>query len=401
MKILFLTMTQVRDLNQGSIYTDLLSEFKRAGHELYLVHPLPRRMKLPTTHDFIDDVHYLRVRTGNLTGVSPIEKGLSMLALERLFSRAIKEYFSEVRFDLVLYSTPPIMFDRVVRLVRKRDKAATYLLLKDIFPQNALDLGMLRKINPLYWYFRFKEKRLYRRADYIGCMSPANVSYILEHNPRIPESALEVCPNSVKPSELVISKEERAGLRVNYGIPQDKTIFLYGGNLGKPQGIDFLIDILQSNRNREEIFILIVGSGTELKKLERYFSQDQPRNAILLDRLPRKEYQTFVQLCDVGLILLDQRFTIPNFPSRLLSYMMASIPVLAATDRSTDLGRIMEENKFGFWCEHGDIQAFNRCVTLLLDSELRKEMGANARRYLEAHYTARHSYEIIMKHFEK
>ena len=47
----------------------------------------------------------------------------------------------------------------------------------------------------LYHYFRKKEKKLYQISDYIGCMSKANVEYILKHNPEIKQERVEVCPN--------------------------------------------------------------------------------------------------------------------------------------------------------------------------------------------------------------
>ena len=59
--------------------------------------------------------------------------------------KALKKYFPDVRFDLVLYSRTPITLVGVVEYIKKRDHAKTFLLLKDIFPQNAVDLGMLQK----------------------------------------------------------------------------------------------------------------------------------------------------------------------------------------------------------------------------------------------------------------
>lgn len=189
-------------------------------------------------------------------------------------------------------------------------------------------------------------------------------------------------------------------LRNKFKIPLDKTIFIYGGNLGKPQGIDFFINCIKSNQHNDQAFFVIVGSGTELNKLRRFIDSEKPKNAILLQQLPKDEYEMLANSCDVGLIFLDYRFTIPNFPSRLLSYMNASIPVLAATDKNTDIGKVIEHGKFGYWCESKDVDQFNEKVKLLCNRKHRNELGLNARRYLEQHYTARHSYEIIVKHFE-
>ena len=272
------------------------------------------------------------------------------MTVESLFLGAIKKYFSDVKFDLVLYSTPPITFQRVVSYVKKRDKAQTYLMLKDIFPQNAVDLGLLKKTGVkgvLYRYFRNKEKRLYGISDKIGCMSQANVDYVLMHNPEIPKEKLEICPNSVEVMDKSVSLEEREIMRRKYGIPLGKKVFIYGGNLGKPQGIDFLIKCLASQKDNDDLYFLVVGDGTEFGKLEAYVESLKQKNLKLMKRLPKEDYDAMVGACDVGMIFLDHRFTIPNFPSRLLSYMQAKIPVLAVTDPNTDVGKIIVENECG------------------------------------------------------
>ena len=88
----------------------------------------------------------LRLKIGNIQKVNSIEKGISTILIEPLFINGIKKYFSNVRFDLVLYATPPITFAKVIKFIKKRDRAKSYLMLKDIFPQNSLDLGMLSEI---------------------------------------------------------------------------------------------------------------------------------------------------------------------------------------------------------------------------------------------------------------
>lgn len=399
MSILFLSIGSLRSIEDRGIYTDLLREFRNNGHNVYVVCPRERRTKLPTEYVDEDGVRFLRVRTGNITKCNVFEKGITTLTIEHLFIRAIKKYLADVKFELIIYSTPPITFEGVVRYIKNRDNARSYLLLKDIFPQNAVDLGLFGKRSLLYRYFRQKEKRLYRRADYIGCMSQANVDYVLKHNPELSADIVEVCPNSIEPINIDVNDKQRTDIRQKYGIPLDKTVFIYGGNLGKPQGIEFLIKCLKSNQDNEDVFFLIVGSGTEFNKLKSYFDTEKPNNAKLLDQLPKADYDMLANSCDVGLIFLDNRFTIPNFPSRLLSYMQASMPVLAATDVNTDIGKVIEEGKFGFWCESKDVSVFNDNVNKLCDPILRKEMGSNARRYLEENYTVKHSYEIIMKHF--
>jgi len=400
MNILFFTIGKFDCINDKGIYTDLLREFKKNGHNLYVVTPREKRLNLSTEFKQEGEVNFLRVRIGNITKTNSIEKGLSTLFIEHVFLKEIKKHFRNVKFELILYSTPPITFEKIIKHIKTRDEAKSYLLLKDIFPQNAVDLEMFSKKSLLYWIFRNKEKKLYKSSDHIGCMSDANVQFILDHNPEVLEAKVEVCPNSIEPIDFRSDTVEKDAIRTKYGMPLNKTTFVYGGNLGKPQGIDFLIECLKSNVYNTEVYFLVVGSGVEFSSLKSYFDSEKPLNAQLLSQLPKEKYEKLINSCDVGLIFLDKKFTIPNFPSRLLSYMQASMPVLAATDKNTDLGRIAEKGDFGHWCESGDVESFNKSIDLFCNKERRIRMGRNARAYLEKHYTVEKTYEIIMKHFQ-
>ncbi len=81
--------------------------------------------------------------------------------------------------------------------------------------------------------------------------------------------------------------------------------------------------------------------------------------------------------------------------------MQASMPVLAATDINTDIGKVMESGNFGYWCESENLKEFNQLVNKLCDGELRVRLGKNARNYLKNNYAVKHSYKIIMSHFNK
>lgn len=272
--------------------------------------------------------------------------------------------------------------------------------MKDIFPQNAVDLGMMHKSGVkgfLYQFFRKKEKQLYGLSDYIGCMSQANVDYVIKHNSEVNPYKVGVCPNSVEPVDMSITTEEKKRMREKYGIPQDKKVFVYGGNLGKPQGIPFFIRCLQSQKRNTNIFFLIIGDGTEFGKLDNYIKISKQNNVKLMNRLPKEDYDRMVGSCDIGLIFLDYRFTIPNFPSRLLSYMQAKLPVFAVTDRNTDVGTAIIDGGFGWWCESNDVNKFAKIVNEIENSNLDR-MGERAWHVLLNDYVSEKAYiEIIDK----
>lgn len=106
--------------------------------------------------------------------------------------------------------------------------------------------------------------------------------------------------------------------------------------------------------------------------------------------------QEFVKICDIGLLNLSSRFTIPNIPSRTLSYWEAKIPVLASIDKSTDFGDILEQSGSGLWSITGDIKTYmQNFEKLYIDKQLRTSMGECGYSYLLKNCTTAHAYSII------
>ncbi len=399
MNVLFLTLLAFNSIQERTLYTDLLREFVKNENHVYAISPVEKNQNQVTHLIEEENSTILRLQIGNTQKTNIIEKGISTVMIEPTFKKAIKQYFSDVKFDLVLYSTPPITLVSAVEYVKKRDGAKTYLLLKDIFPQNAVDIGLMSKTGLkglLYKHFRKQEKRLYAISDRIGCMSQANVDYVIEHNSEVNPEIVEVCPNSCDVVDKSVDERTRRQIRDKYGIPLDKKIFIYGGNLGKPQGISFLIECLKKCQNIEEAYFLIVGDGTEYSVLKNYVEKEKPANVKLMKRLPKDDYDTMVGACDVGLLFLDHRFTIPNFPSRLLSYMQAKLPVLACTDPNTDIGRVIVDGGFGWWCESNDANNVYDLIRIAISADS-NEAKNNEWDYLVKNYTVRHSYNIIMR----
>jgi glycosyltransferase involved in cell wall biosynthesis len=400
MNILFLTLVRISDISERSIYNDLLREFRKHGHSVTVVCPVERRLRQQTKRFSSHDIEVLQVKTLNIQKTNLLEKGIGTILFEYMFLRAIKKHLFSAKFDLVMYSTPPITFSSVIKYIKNKHNAHSYLLLKDIFPQNAVDLGFISKGGFLHRYFLKKEESLYKLSDYIGCMSRANVEFVARQYPEF-SAKLEVCPNSITPVTVFLSDAEKLVMRKKYGIPSDALVCIYGGNLGKPQGIPFLIEILESNKHKKDLFFIIIGDGTEYNHIQKWFHENGSANSLLMQRVPKAEFDNILQCCDIGLLLLDKRFTIPNFPSRLLSYMEYQIPVISATDAATDVGDTITSAGFGLACLSGELDRFNSLLgKLAANRVIREQMGENGRAYLLKEYSVDRSYAIIMKHWE-
>ena len=396
MKVLLLTIANKKSQKMNR---DIALEFMKNGHEVFIVCPADDINKPSNSFKKIEDLNYLFVKTGYSAGkVNIIKKIYNMMTIDFYYKKAIKKAkLSNV--NLILYSTPPITLVNTISWAKKNFHAKTYLMLKDIFPQNAVDMGMMKNRGPMkfIWsYFRKKEKKLYNISDFIGCMSQGNCDYILKNNDELKAKQVGLCVNSyANKSVTIIDKEV---VREKYDIPEGKTIFIYGGNLGKPQGLDFFVDIMKSNQTKDDRYFVICGGGNEQSKIINYISNEKPNNVKYISSIPADEYDQLLSACDVGLVFLDNRFTIPNFPSRILSIMLNEKPVLAATDISTDLGVVIETANIGWWCRSGDLHTFNNYLDEICNNKhLIIEKGKKSRELFEEKYTSEVAYNQIIE----
>lgn len=401
MRVLFLTIGAVYNFDNRGAYTDLLKRFQREGHDVYVVGAIEKRIGRDTEEAIEHGIHVLRVKVGNITKTNLFEKGISTLTIGKRYLEAIDRFWRGVSFDLILYTTPPITIAGLVKKLRARYGAYAYLLLKDIFPQNAIDIGILRKTGwkgIVYRYFKHVEKKLYGISDKIGCMSKANVDFVLK-NSDVDSSKVEVCPNTIDviPKETIVKSDV---VLKKYGIPTDKFLLLYGGNFGKPQNVDYIIESLKLCSTIPNIHFVLCGSGTDFYKIEEYLIIEEPTYVSVIKQLPYEEYAKLVASCHLGLLFLDYRFTIPNFPSRLLDYMNYGLPVIAATDVNTDVGKVIQDGDFGWWCESKNNQDFAVLVENIfnhtdLENTL-EQKSKNARKYLKEEYETGRAYTTIM-----
>jgi glycosyltransferase involved in cell wall biosynthesis len=271
-------------------------------------------------------------------------------------------------------------------------------MLKDIFPQNALDLGILTKTGWKGWitkYFFVQEKKLYLLSDMLGCMSEANVKFIKEKHPYLDESRIEVCPNTINPS--IPMQQDIRTLREKFKLPMDKMVFVCGGNFGRPQDVTFMIAVLKGNTDKFDRHFVLCGSGTDFHRIKEYKNRNSCSPITVIEGLKQEEFNQLLDACDIGLIFLDHRFTIPNFPSRVLDYMNHYLPVLAATDRSTDIGKVILNGNFGWWCVSKNVNKYNRVIDeICANPKQLEEKRRNSRTYLINHYDTKVAYERIM-----
>lgn len=400
MNVLFLMLNYPFDKKRDHMYKDLSRKFAEKGHNVIVVALLEEKYGKETFVEEDGNHTILWIKAGNYFGVNKIRKGITALLLPFYFNENINKFLKGISFDLVLYPTPAITLYSTVKRIKKKFPKAKYLLVvKDIFPQNALDIGMLRK-NIIYYYFRNIEKKLYNISDYLGCMSKRNVEYLLENNDIEKKKffILENWSSNYGKTELINGEKEK--LLDKYSL-KNKFILIFGGNIGPANELEFLIELAKRVRENkvEDVVFLIIGKGTKKSFIEKLVLEYKLENVKIFDFIPTEEYDKLVSLSDVGLINLNKKYTIPNIPSKTLNLMRAGKPILAVTDINTDYNKlIVDDAKCGLWSSAGDLEKYFKNFMELKDNiQLREEMGINARKYFERYLTTDVAYNKIME----
>ncbi len=385
----------------SNLYSDLDEALAKNGHKVCVAVADSSVEPQQNTVQDINGVEVFRVRTRRIFSVGLVRKALAFLELPRVMKRAIRKNFGSRHFDLILFEAPPVTLWSVVRWAKKHFSAPAYLMQKDIFPQNAVDLKMFSKKSPPYLYFRRQERCMFKTADAIGCMSEGNMRYIIEHNRYIPAEKVRLFPNTEKVSASAPSEERKLAAKANlakrFSIPCEACIFIFGGNMGRPQDIPFICRALELLNGYEKAYFLCIGTGNEAEKLKNFIAEKKISNAKYLAKVPREEYIEITCGCDVGLVVLNADFTIPNYPSKTLGYMQNALPILAATDKNTDYKDLIQTQAVcGKWCHSASPEAFVAAVKELAgDKELREKLGNNGRRYLEENFEVSRSVKLL------
>lgn len=374
------------------MYSDLVNEFKNKGHNIYPIAPSINKVaKSYLTQE--NGIDVLRIRTMNIYSKNLIKKGLANIFLSYQYKKAFSHFWHTRKFDAILVATPSVMFSNFVSYMRCRDKAVVYLMQKDIFPQNAVDLGMIKKNGILYYFFRYNEVKLLKNVDYIGCTSPGNIEYMIKHNDFLKREQCQLLYNS---SNILSICECDLGNRIRLNF-ENKFVVVFGGNMGKPQQLENVLYLAKRCEVFKDVIFLLIGKGTETSELREQINTRDICNIVFEDKLDRNEYFTVLSKCNIGLISLHKNFTVPNTPMKLNDYLNAGIPVLASIDRDNDLGRILEENRMGLFAyADSPNDLFEKFKRLYFNEELCREYAKNGKKFCLNNMSTEKAYNIII-----
>ena len=352
MKILFISISMPNlSFGKSDLYADIIYCLSNMGHDITILAP-------SIEDDFSGKrkegkVEVVRVPLKPFIGNIPFyKKGIRIMEMSKKYIAAYNKYIADEKFDIILMATPPSSLYDVVKLAKKRSGAKFYLILRDIHPE-CLDrkkiperfakrtdvydeckrpYGVNFFVEKLLFY---QSQSLYKLADWVGCMSPGNQRYFKTIAPYIDDDRIVLLPNWYKGREYSGCKSDK--LLEKYNL-KGKFIAIFGGTIGEAQAVWNIATLAKHNLEKKDVVFLIVGRGSKKDVLEDIAKKDNLTNIRFLNYLPREDYEQILELADLGLISIDEKYKVPTCPSKIIGYMALAKPVLAMFNEGSDYG---------------------------------------------------------------
>jgi glycosyltransferase involved in cell wall biosynthesis len=380
--------------SSAKLMYDLGQDLLLKGHEVSIITVCEDiDEKIQTSIE--DCVNVVRIKSGKIDGANRYIRAFNEIRLSSRIWKNGKDFFHNNTCDLVIWYSPSIFFGSLIKKIKKKNNCFSYLILRDIFPQWALDTGILKK-GIIFNFFKKIEIVQYENADIIGVQSPDNLLYFKNNN-LYDKYKIEVLYNW---TSIVNTENLKTEFRLKLGL-ENKVVFFYGGNIGQAQDLQNIIRLASRIQNETSAHFLIVGDGTESIKLKKIISKLQLKNISILKSVDQSTYFAMLSEFDVGLISLERNFRTSNFPGKMLGYMQYSKPILASINPGNDLKKILLDNNAGLVSINGDDDLLvTNCLYLIQNPDARNTIGKNGYNLLKNIFSVNKASSQILGHFK-
>ena len=371
MRLLLVTDTYPPSRISGALQMrDLAITLARQGHSPVVLTPTSDPGLRPRLEES-DGVQILRARALRTKDVPLSRRAIAECALPVALLHGLRASpLRNVRWDGIVWYSPTIFLGPLVRSLKRRHGCRGYLILRDLFPDWAVDAGVLHQ-GLAYRFFKAVERLQYRQADVIGVQTPSNAPLVARDAP--PGTRIEVLHNWL--AAPIVAEDAREMLP-SLSKLKGRTIFVYAGNMGVAQDMDAFVELAQQMQDRLDVGFLFVGRGSEVARLKAVAgSQSKDGNLLVLDEIDPVHLPALLAQCHIGIVALHPQHGTHNIPGKFLTYLHAGLPVLARMNRGNDMIGIVENEGVGL-AVSGDSPGLLHAAAVRLadDADLRRSM---------------------------
>lgn len=346
---------------------DLSIEFSRQGHEITMLVASPS-LQTSWVMEELEGVQVLRLRAPATRDMGYVRRTIGELLMPFVMLWNLQRSpLKSVCWDALVWYSPTIFLGPLVGFLKRKSRCRSYLIIRDIFPEWALDMGLLRE-GIVYQFFKAVARYQYSVADVIGVQTAGNAVYFDGWLKKGCCRRVEVLHNWLADRPI-----KECSIQIKQTMLQGRKIFVYAGNMGVAQGIDALLKLAAAMQQRADVGFVFVGRGTEFERIQMTIQDRNLSNTILFDEIDPDEIPALYAQCHVGMVALDPRHKTHNIPGKFLSYMLAGLPVLACVNEGNDLIELINAHEVGVVID-GEIDdgRLDQALTLAQDAESKK-----------------------------
>lgn len=350
---------------------DLSLELLRQGHKPTVMIP-SSDIDQPWLLEDMNGVEVLRLKAPRTKDMGYVRRTINEFLMPFAMLRNLrKSPLSDVRWDGVAWYSPTIFLGPIANALKKSSACRSYLIIRDIFPEWAVDMGLMGRGLP-YRFFKAIERYQYSVANVIGVQTPANVAY-LDGWAQKPGRQVEVLQNWLADAPDVGCSISVAGSSL-----AGRKIFVYAGNMGVAQGMGVLLDLAERLCGKKDIGFLFVGRGSDAQRLRTDAAERGLDNVAFFDEIDPSEIPGLYAQCHAGVVALDPRHKTHNIPGKFLSYMQAGLPVLASINPGNDLADLINHEQVGKVSTDASVDTLRVLAEQLVD-EMKTDVEIQAR----------------------
>lgn len=285
--------------------------------------------------------------------------------------------------DVILSGTTPLFVQQYVQKYCRQQRIPFIYWCQDIYTVAIKQIAS-RKLGalgfPIWYYFKKLESGLLRKSHHV-------VSITRDFNSIFRQ--WEVHPDKVTciPNWAPIAEIELMDKNNNWAIKHgltDKICLVYSGTLGLKHNPSILAAAARYFHGHEKVVFVVISEGLGAEYLRKEKQQQQLDNLLLLPFQDFKQMSQVLGTADVLLAILEKEAGIYSVPSKVLTYLCAQKPIVAAMPLTNLSAGLVQDNHVGYCVSSDDEAGFCRQLEVLVnDRLLREELGRNGRAYAE------------------
>ncbi len=300
------------------------------------------------------------------------------------------------RPDVVIsFDGYPLLGPLTSAVIARKYGAKLITVIYDLYPDIAVELGKIK--NPLIIKILKKmEKLTYRWSHRVVVLSEGFRRTLVQEKGVRPEK-IAVVPVWLDQKDIVPLPRDNPWRR-EMGISPEEFVVLFAGTIGLVSGAEVILDAARHLQSRRDIIFLLVGEGYAKDQVALGARERGLTNIRLLPFQPRERLGELQAAADVSLVTLAPGRGRTSAPSKVLGYMAAARPIVAAVDADCDTAGMIRKAGCGLVIPPGQGEALAEAILYYHDRPQRRAAdGRQGREYFLQNYEKQ---KIVGKYLE-